>query len=437
MDLAYELERVADRVYETTSRTEMGLTFAKGSVDGLKSMMESFSSSAQQDHQVDVENFSGELFARLHSDTDRLENAGGWQGRIHDLLSEDSTFKSVHQKFLNDSSMCGLAVSGILSSLDIGLVLDGDNNDQSAGDSSGSDWEQQLMAQLASERMREVSEAKSSVDSMGLLPSNDDSYEEGRVKLVQFFMSHPEAQDAIKKAGRIQRLNKSFKLKSGEGQSVSDIECGGDLTRILPSELALLATEMKMWKMHQILEEKALQYRVEDDTEQERGPIWVLRDISSSMNHMDRNQKAASVCLYAMKESISQKRQIRITNYDISARSEIFKGESQKLTPDQLLSVLETRCSGGTDLGRVIKHRVNGDAYLQNSDLVIITDGYDILDNDAMEVVKSVKELGVRFVLIGIGEAAGFSPSLVEMSDKIVMLSDSEDFVRGCGELGL
>lgn len=427
MKLHYEIEEAENSVYRTGTSVEASFTRAKRNCSSFDSAKDDLEARAET-LQMNPGRFATELFGRIYAGTQKVdEPKHGWELSCHDTLSEDSGFQSISRSFIRDESMAALATATFMNSLDL--------SDFKGDEAEDSQLMRSVAMQKAASSMEEVLKAKNTLDAMGLGPGDGDGhYERSRVKLAEKLMRQKGLRDLVEMAGRMQRANSKSKKKNRGGNCITDIEVGGDITKVLPSELALMGNEhMRLWKMSQILEGRALQYKAEDAQEKNRGPIWMLRDVSSSMRHFGRNQKAATIAFYAAMEGIKQKRPVKISSYNYSLVGDVF---IDKPNPAKMMTIMDQICSGGTSLEAVLRQITSQDlTYLDNADLIIVTDGYDMIED--LETVEKIKATGARVILVAIGDDGGFDDSIKGIADTFIQLTDEGDFIDACGGIKL
>ncbi len=427
MKLHYEIEDAENSVYRTGTSVEASFTRAKRNCSSFGLAKDDLETRAEN-LQMDPGRFATELFGRIYAGTEKLDHPkNGWELGCHDTLSDDSGFQSIRRSFIRDESMAALATATFMNSLDL--------SDFKCDESEDSQLMRSVAMQKAASSMEEVLKAKTALDSMGLGPGDTEGeYERSRVNLAEKLMLQKGLRDLVDMAGRMQRANSKSKKKTRGGNCITDIEVGGDITKVLPSELALMGNEhLRLWKMSQILEGRALQYKAEDAQEKNKGPIWMLRDVSSSMRHFGRNQKAATIAFYAAMEGIKQKRPVKISSYSYSLVKELL---IDKPDPEKMMRIMDQNCSGGTSLEAVLRQISSQDlTYLNKADLIIVTDGYDKIED--IETVEKIKKTGARVILVAIGSDGGFDDSIKGIADTFIQLTDEGDFIDACGGIKL
>jgi len=143
-------------------------------------------------------------------------------------------------------------------------------------------------ASAAQHEVAEASEAQSAFgfgDEAGM-PGSGISSEE-KMELAKQLKSNSKLKELMKLAGRMRNIAakaQEHKVEYARSE-VTSIEKGGDIDRVLPSEMAMLcddATEDQFYSA--LLDESVSQYRLEGKDRKGKGPIICLVDNSGSMS---------------------------------------------------------------------------------------------------------------------------------------------------------
>ncbi len=420
------------RVYKVTEMDEFHLDMADRATPDFSLSRFAFDKKAQSLCD-DKQAFPEELFSRLHSGAEKVNDstASDWEFKIHEMCDNDPSFESMSRSFLKDRTMASIATTAFLDKLGEGLEDLIQSNDSEEQDNGTGSWKQELAIQQAAEAMEKVKDAKDAMEAIGLSAGTDNEKEQARAQVANILMDSKDAAKALEMAGRMQRMNDAAK-STEYGQTVVDIETGGDLKRILPTELAMIGVpELKILQIAKIVEQRALQYKVQGEADSGKGDFFVFRDVSSSMNYNNRNAKAAAVTAYAIAMANKQNRSATIVEYNTGVRKIYRKDKTTSMDPDTVLSVLTSKASGGTCIETALWTMLEEIQNNPKSDVVVITDGHDCVKSD--DIVKRISESESRLILIGIGNDAGFDDKLLGYADKVVLTDDSmngRDFIK-------
>ena len=427
---------IVNRVYEATEYDEFFYEDVEAHPK-LRQKIERFQSRAKE-LGGEENRFPQEMFARLHSGAllrDKV-NAQPWEPKVHQAVSSDSSFASLENSFLNDPVMSGLVAATFAESLAKTLEVFFETPDEDKKDQKEAlEWQQSSVMASAVEAISEVSEVNDLMQSIGIVPQDGEDNNQARTDFALFLLNNEKAKEAIRNAGRLYRANNRAKRQCEGCTEVVGIECGSDLSLILPSELMLLqSSRARSAKIIEILEGKTLQYKLKSNESKERGPIVLLRDVSGSMNSYGRSMKAAAISMYTMKEANKSNREIAILPFCTSPLTNkmVLKKSSETIQPKQFENVLRQPNGGSTKISLAIIEACKMLGENEDADLVIVTDGICKITPEARNSILHCKELGARLVVVGVGVDETFSVDLKDLADEIVHCSDSSDFVQKC-----
>lgn len=175
-------------------------------------------------------------------------------------------------------------------------------------------------------------------------------------------------------------------------EEIVDVEMGDDLSRILPSEMLLLADEDSEWLFLKKYTERALvQYMMEGQEKLARGGIIICEDGSGSM-HGEREMWAKAVMLCLLHLSRIQKRSFRLIHFGSPGQFKVIEfTKPEDYTIDRILDAAELFFGGGTDfytpMNRALEflqedHEKTGET---RADIVFVTDDECHVDPEFME----------------------------------------------------
>jgi len=213
-------------------------------------------------------------------------------------------------------------------------------------------------------------------------------------------------------AGRMKRITaakRRQRVKHGADE-MSDVEQGGDLGRVLPSELARLGHPfLRLDFLRALLERQLLQYELSGTETLGKGPLVVLLDKSGSMGG-PRDIWATALALALLEEARRDQRVYALLGFDARVKFEatVRPGE---LLPEAGLFV---ECAGGTDIGLALERgleiiRTHPGA-LRKADVILVTDG-GADSSVAGKLREEAARLGATVYGLGIGvERSWLSP---------------------------
>lgn len=200
------------------------------------------------------------------------------------------------------------------------------------------------------------------------------------------------------------------KVKTDEHDQVADIETGGDPSKLLASEIALLGDESTSdLQAIKILEKAADQYEYEGERPGVSGPLVILVDESSSMSddseaeEYTRNTWAKAALVAMVRVAWADNRMCSCVHFATSC-------SVTRLAPGDGKSLLDASrhfLNGGTSIGlglsrawsELKKLRQEGHV---GADVVLITDGEDY-DHDRMEKTLNLMQAdGVKLWTVGV-----------------------------------
>ena len=229
-------------------------------------------------------------------------------------------------------------------------------------------------------------------------------------QLWALLRDNPTMRHIAEMAGRLQRLGRAHKkcqVTPAIGR-IKGITVGGDLDRLLPAELAGLRSANRLQRLStlsKIMGKRAMQYEMQGEDSETRGPILVLLDESGSMQG-DAEQWSKAVALALLATATEQKRAWWLCGFSDRVTHQHLLRHGEAGT-DTLLDALAMRASGGTAFDpplnaalRVLTEKPE----LRKADIILVTDGEAPLsDNVAAAVNQHRKEHGLHVYVIGIG----------------------------------
>lgn len=222
---------------------------------------------------------------------------------------------------------------------------------------------------------------------------------------------NPTMRHIAEMAGRLQRLGQAHKkcqVTPAVGR-IKGIAIGGELDRILPSELAGLRSAHRLQRLStlgKIMEKRALQYEMQGEESETRGPIIVLVDESGSMAG-PTEQWSKAVALALLTTATQQKRGWCLAGFNINVTHH-HHAEAGGATVEMLAEALRIQADGGTDFDPPLTYALEilrTVPAMRKADIILITDGEAPLsDQVAEDVNRHRKEDSLHVYIVGIGD---------------------------------
>ncbi|MDL2288643.1 VWA domain-containing protein [Oscillospiraceae bacterium OttesenSCG-928-F05] len=227
--------------------------------------------------------------------------------------------------------------------------------------------------------------------------------------------------------GRLKELYTSARKSSfayGRGDKY-DIELGGNYTRALVSEYALLASpETRPLFMQKVLEKSLKQYRRRERIAKGEGDFIVCLDTSGSMQG-ERDDWAKAVALSIMGIATERRRSFALINFSTDVKTDVFIRDSY--APEDVFRAMEFSHHGGTDFEPPLNAAVElmETSGFEKADIVLITDGECEVSEGFRDYLAERKQ-ALSFSVTGIlidtdGGISDFS--LEPFCDKVYRLS--------------
>jgi len=410
--------------------------------------------------------FCRETFARLYDKPSRLEEntAAKWLNEAHDLLDAVDEFEGLKRQVRGDADFSALAaaklmqqVSERLPGLMESIQEEGEPSDTESGHTTITKADIQRAAMRSAMRSackdaaKEVAQTKAAM--AGMMPGTEKtppSHEQNnadRMKLAERLRDNKQLQEIMRKAGRVRRINDAQnKSKTRHSfEEVVDVERGNQLERTLPHQFVLLKNDRtRKLFLRDYAERKLLQYRLEGNEPQGRGPVVLLVDESGSM-HGPRHEWARALILAAIAVARKEKRQITIVGFNGGLRYPIHKisatGEAStifgtfKLEPCSIsimslvLDVASRDCAGGTNFDYPLSAALALGVKEDKADLVMITDGMCDADQSTVDAIAEAKKDGLRVQGVTIDSGGGFAANMeciIDETTNLVIGGDNE-----------
>jgi uncharacterized protein with von Willebrand factor type A (vWA) domain len=204
-------------------------------------------------------------------------------------------------------------------------------------------------------------------------------------------------------AGRFKRIvlsKQKAKIKH-ESDEIADIEQGGEISRLLPSELVkFLSPRLRLSVIRDVVERKALQYSMTATEMLGRGPLVLCLDKSGSMMG-DKDIWASAIALALLDMAHRHKRTFILLGFDHEVFQKVVVRVGGQLPKDELCVAPR----GGTDIYEALDlalYAVEQKKIMHRADIILITDGESDTSR-AEEICERAQKMDVSILGIGIG----------------------------------
>lgn len=270
-------------------------------------------------------------------------------------------------------------------------------------------------------------------EGFGLSPSNSTQSIQENTKVLEQLKQNKRILDIAKMMGRLKLTLKSkskSEFATGRGAIVG-LEYGNDLSKIVPSEYALLANDdTKILFFKKFVDKQLLQYKQKDKKPKNKGDVIILADESGSTN-------SGNIPVYSYTKGIAltlanilckENRNLIYLPFDDSIGQEFLINSKTKNV--NLMSNLATNLlGGGTNFNLVLQHAI--DKYLKNPnfkkmDILFITDGHSYVSDSTIKDFNSIrknKNINCISILLDANSNDVNENEVKKFSDKILRLS--------------
>lgn len=290
----------------------------------------------------------------------------------------------------------------------------------------------QAIRKAAKQSAQEVEDGREAEAAFGRMAGSDPAAlgkapDPKRVKRLASMLGQAEAFKRIARmAGRargtIQRKRAS--MSESAPAELADVTLGGNVNRIVPTELAMLRRRAsRLDVLRRLLNQSALCYEVKGKEPCERGPIVVAFDMSGSMQGTPE-EWAKAIAAATASVAAESKRKVACIAYNVGVQwSGVFPDKGL----DGVEQLLGLSAGGGTDWEAPLKAAMDligsPEKAWDKADIIFVTDGYCSLDSTfaahfaKWRAEQNVTALGV--VITSPGENAQFiSQALAGFTDR-------------------
>jgi uncharacterized protein with von Willebrand factor type A (vWA) domain len=374
--------------------------------------------------------FAMETFASMYGNPDLIDSPSCPDFIKYGQEVVDSTpeFKDLKSACYSDVDFSLLAASELIKEFNSSLEgyfkeIENQKDEDSPFNFNEAEWtDSAIRSSMRSAIKKQANEVKEIKATMSMImpgsekaPMGKDQESDTRLKLIKRIRDSKNLSKILEKCGLVKRIIRDDVKKATDHgyDEIVDIERGNDISRLLPSSLAMLGDKHQESLFYKDYAEKQLtQYQLIGYEHMGRGDMVILLDESSSMRatagNLSRHDWTRVLALAAIYVAKKENRQITIIgfNADIRYIAEYSSNGSAKYNgspADPLkvsLDILEGNCSGGTSFDPAFRTGLN---YLNNgrSDIIFITDGEASASDSTINEVKSHLDLGVYGIQIG------------------------------------
>jgi len=253
----------------------------------------------------------------------------------------------------------------------------------------------------------------------------------------------------LREAGRLRRIRdrvRSTRSRRGPGVVVGT-ELGRDPARVLPSELASLASSappvLRVDFARRLAEGQVLQLRTRQEEPVGRGPVVVCLDQSGSMaGPLEIWSKALVLSLLEL--ASTEGRAFALIAFSDAASPAWVVPAGTRPGPEAILAQLEGFRSGGTDFESPLREALKtidaNPGALKLADVVFVTDGLaPISERFALEWETRAGARGTKLhtILLGTSSAACDLDPLSDSVVRVPSLADEGDALESAFSVGL
>jgi len=204
--------------------------------------------------------------------------------------------------------------------------------------------------------------------------------------------------------GRMRPIVRSMRTKTKVEwmrDEVVGIELGGEIARMLPSEVAMMADpDAELDLMRRIAERQIFQRSMVGMDDAGRGPVVFCLDESGSMDG-ERDEWAKAVAISMAEVAMKEGRSFALVHFDSRvARVDLVKS---KISLSKLEEMIGYFSGGGTAFGPPIAKAmeiIRKERVFRRADIVLLTDGQGAIDKATSDEIARI-EAKLHVVLIG------------------------------------
>jgi hypothetical protein len=262
----------------------------------------------------------------------------------------------------------------------------------------------------AKEATQEISETLQAVAALGCgsEPGHLSRVTGPRDEILQALRENPTLRRIATLAGRLKVAARAAQRSKAKyvPEQIVDVTLGGEISRLLPSELvAFAAPELETLALKRLIERQCLEYSLEGTERKDRGPLVLCVDESGSM-HGAPHEFACAVGLALLEICAMQKRVFAYLHFDSVVSREWIVEDPTKVQFGQLLEEVSYFSGGGTNFEPPLKRAtemIAGSSALTDADVMLLTDGAATWGTGKTDAVATLGQLGARLWGVEIG----------------------------------
>jgi len=249
-----------------------------------------------------------------------------------------------------------------------------------------------------------------------------------RAELARRVAASSKLQMLLKLAGRMRKIaQRKRRTKSKARGQLSGITHSDDVSRAIPSELALLASPAtKPLFLKKFVEKTLTVFDTKSTEDKGRGPVVMLLDVSGSMGgNLDIWTKA--LMLATMHVCFEGKRALHVVHFDSRITSQ-HRFDGKTVDPAKVLDCAEHFSGGGTNFELPLMRAlevITSDENMKRADVLFITDGEAAISDrlkGRWAAAKAKHEFACYSILLGGSHYC--ESQLEQLSDKLLKVKD-------------
>jgi len=251
-----------------------------------------------------------------------------------------------------------------------------------------------------------------------------------KIELAKKLMNSNRLKQLSQLVGRFKRLalaKRQERIRK-EPSEIVDVTQSDDLSRVLPSEMLLLAQpETEILFAQKLITKQLLTWEMDSKDKMARGPIIVCIDNSGSMSGV-REIWSKAVAIALLELATKDKRKLAVIHFGSASDPlkviEVDPQDEPVVRLKKVIEIAEYFLNGGTDFVTPLT-KATEIIKLQNykqADIVFVTDGEaDVPDEFKAEFAKTKKQLQFKVISVCIG---GGDESLRKFSEAVFQMED-------------
>jgi len=400
-----------------------------------------------------------ELFARLHGDPEPLEQCptgADWAKELHKAADESDDWDRLRTLSQGDSWAAGIGAAAVgrklidafgdalrdlpredpqkleehidtadealgLGEKDTQRALESMINEAAAAanacevvaDAIAKSPSKALRAIVAGakEAVQEISETLQAVTALGVgtEPGHLSRVTGPREEILRALRDDPALRRIAVLAGRLKVAARAAQRSKSRyvPEQIVDVTLGGEISRLLPSELVSFAVpELELLGLKRLAERQCLEYSFAGTERKDRGPLVLCVDESGSMKGAP-HEFACAVGLALLEICAMQRRAFAYLHFDSTVSREWIVENPAKLKFADFLAEVSYFSGGGTNfeppLKRATELIAGSSAALVDADVMLLTDGAATWGTDKTDAVATLGQLGARLWGVEIG----------------------------------